>query len=124
VGQLLLVADEIEIDIHMPAEEPSPCHGKRPIDIIVNNRGMIGVKPAILKLLLDGRCDVDSVQPSTGKPLIIAAAGTANLECVKMLVEARADVHTMFDGANLAYYNIDSKAGPTCLFIRTPALSQ
>jgi hypothetical protein len=104
VKDLLAVADEVEIDFDMVAGEESEAKGKRAIDIICNNKGKDGVKPDILKMLLEKRASVNAGPPGGGKAPIIAAAGTANLACVKVLVAARADLTVSHNGANLAYY--------------------
>ena len=89
-----------EMDLHIDAEctVESKSAGRRAMDLICNNKSPNGAKPEILKLLLEHRA---SIEQANVQPPIFAAAGTANLECCKLLVAARADLQSKYKGTTL-----------------------
>ena len=88
------------------------------MDLICNNKSPNGVKPEILKLLIRAGADVNGI--GALRPPIFAAAGTANLDCCKILVDAGVNIQIWHNGMNLAlYYNYSSALRSTLhLFIR------
>ena len=112
ITQLLVVIDETNIDIHAKCVPPSTRHKRSAVDMICENKSPNGVKPDVLKLLLAARASPNAV-PADSKPPLFFAAGTANLECCKILSNARADVTVRHNDMNLAPYYSYSIALPS-----------
>ena len=103
---MLALLPEMDIDINAQCTDGSKVVRSRAMDIACNNKSPTGVKPEILKLLIQARA---SMEPAAIRPPIFAAAGTGNLACCNLLVEARVDVNVWHNKMNLAlYYNYSS----------------
>jgi hypothetical protein len=103
IVQLLVVIGDTKIDINAPCGWPSQRQPRTAVDIICENKSPNGVKPDVLKFLLNANCSVNAVGDGY-KPPLFYAAGTANLECCKILSDARADVTVRHNDMNLAPY--------------------
>ena len=121
VSQVLDMRARMNIDVNAQCGDGSTSLGSRAIDLICNNKSPDGdkpVKPEILKLLIAANADMAGV--GHFKPPIFAAAGTANLDRCKILVEAGCEWNIMHKGTNLALYDNYSSAlrSTLHLFIR------
>ena len=103
IVQLLVVIGDTTIDIHAPCTAPSPRERRTAVDIVCENKSPNGVKPEVLKLLLNARASPNAVAEGY-KPPLFYAAGTANLDCCQILSKARADVTVRHNDMNLAPY--------------------
>jgi hypothetical protein len=103
IVQLLVVIGDTAIDIHAPCTAPSQRERRTAVDIVCENKSPNGVKPEVLKLLLNARCSVNAVAEGY-KPPLFYAAGTANLDCCKILATAKADLGVRHNDMNLAPY--------------------
>ena len=100
VAQLLAVIGETTLGIHDRCCAESTKRGRTAVDICCENNSPNGVKPVMLKYLLQANASPNAV--GDFKPPLFYAAGTGNLECCKVLCEFGADTTVYWEDSNLA----------------------